>query len=130
MSIILDLESPTKPVCSWRSSVGRGIEIGHEEVGLRDFLCLAHYVLTNVDLTGPDDPRLHFVQCVRTMREADGHNAGGRRLEATMTPIPRIAQVEDEPDCACGHASHQGGSCASCDCANYRVPANRTEVPS
>lgn len=85
MSIELDIDSPTRPWCKTFST--KEISIGSETVGILDFLMLAHYVLTNTDLEGDDDPRHQFLACVRAMREEEGWNPTGKRLESNIPAV-------------------------------------------
>ena len=62
------------------------IILGDYEISMKDFFLAAEYVLANSDLM-PDDPRLQFVKCVQAMRETDGWNPGGKRLESPLPPI-------------------------------------------
>lgn len=90
MSITLDIDSPTKPWCKTNGHHpdGEKVIIGKEEVGLQDFLVLAHYVLTNFDLK-PDDPRKQFVDCIKAMREEEGWNGpNSKALRSDRPPIP------------------------------------------
>lgn len=43
------------------------------EIGFRDFVAMAHYVLTNTDLE-VNDPRLAFVEAVKRMGVSVGFN--------------------------------------------------------
>lgn len=61
-------------------SLSKRVFLGDYDISLGDFLAVAEYVLTNTDLR-PRDPRRRFVRRVRSMREVDGYNPGGRRLE-------------------------------------------------
>ena len=59
------------------------------EIPLTDFLSLAHYVLTNDDLQ-PKDPRLKFINVVKSMKKVKGWNYSqrktARRLQASINP--------------------------------------------
>lgn len=60
------------------------VEIGEYTVDLMDFLTTASYVLTNTDLeTG--DPRLHFIDYIKSMRRVSGYNRGRKRLKGSVT---------------------------------------------
>lgn len=85
MSIKLDIDSQTHPWCKTFSA--KEIAIGDEVVGLRDFLMLAHYVLTNTDLEGDDDPRFQFLECIRAMHKVEGWNPEGKRLESNVPAV-------------------------------------------
>ena len=63
------------------------VSIGNYEISLDDFLIVAEYVLTNTDLV-PNDHRLQFVKCVKSMKEVKGYNKGRKRLESSLLPIP------------------------------------------
>lgn len=67
-------------------SVGAPIMLGDYEISMEDFLIVAEYVLTNTDLV-PDDQRLQFVECVKSMKEVDGYNQGGKRLKPSVLPV-------------------------------------------
>ena len=53
---------------------------GSLELDLEDFLVLARYVMTNTDLSGPDDPRLEFLRQMKLLRRGKGYNPGRKRL--------------------------------------------------
>lgn len=53
--------------------------IGEYELSMEDLFILTHYVLTNGDLQ-KDDPRRQFIDCIRSMREVEGHNAAISRM--------------------------------------------------
>ncbi len=89
MSLKLNIDSPTEPLCSMDQQ--RNVQIGSETVGVKDFCMLVHYVLTNMDLA-PNDPRRQLVDCVRAMREEDGFNVGGKRLESNLRPISPLEE--------------------------------------
>lgn len=89
MSITLDIDSPTKPWC--KTITSKKIVIGKEEVGLEDFIYLAHYVLTNTDLE-PDDPRRQFVKCVQAMHEDEGWN--GKTSVGLRSAVPPLSREE------------------------------------
>lgn len=84
----LELNMGTRPKgLSAQTSFGVGsLYLGDYEISLADFLQLARYVLTNTDLSGPDDPRLRFVAYVREMGPIDGYNPGGTRLTSPGNP--------------------------------------------
>lgn len=93
MSLVLDRD--TKPEglsVSFPPWIGAPILLGDYEISLEDFLILAEYVLTNTDLS-PDDPRLQFVKCIKSMKEVDGYNPGRRHLESSIPPI-RESKIE------------------------------------
>lgn len=74
------------------------VYLGDYEISLIDFLVMATYVLTNTDLR-PDDPRLQFVKCVKSMKEVDGYNPMilyGKRLESDIPPIPSNERQKQE----------------------------------
>ena len=62
------------------SSLSKRVLLGDYDISLGDFLGVVEYVLTNTDLQ-PRDPRRRFVRRVGSMREVDGYNPGGKRLE-------------------------------------------------
>ncbi len=92
MSLSLDLG--TKPegleVKTFGQTIGpdplQMVYIGDYKISMKDFLCAAEYVLTNTDLE-PDDPRLQFLKCVRSMKIVKGYNSGGKRLKPLVWPI-------------------------------------------
>ncbi len=60
---------------------------GHIEISYRDFLAMAHYVLTNTDLE-ENDPRLAFVKAVGKLQVGLGFNGPlGARL---IGPYPEM----------------------------------------
>lgn len=67
--------------------------LGDYEISLEDFLIAAHYVLTNSNLK-KDDPRLQFVECVRSMTIVDGYpesiNGVQRTTQRLSTDIPPV----------------------------------------
>ena len=84
----LTLDQGTKPVGLSVMTLGSDtILLGDYEISLKDFLCVAKYVLTNTDLE-PDDPRLQFVKRVQSMEEVNGYNPGGKRLKSRETAVP------------------------------------------
>ncbi|MEK7624240.1 MAG: hypothetical protein AAB404_00715 [Patescibacteria group bacterium] len=53
------------------------VRFGKYTMSMEDFLCAAHYVLTNTDLEkkdGKNDPRLDFVKKIKKMKIVDGYN--------------------------------------------------------
>lgn len=60
---------------------GQTIYLGDYEISMKDFCEAMLYVLENTDLE-PDDPRLEFVELVKSMRQVEGYNLGARRLES------------------------------------------------
>jgi hypothetical protein len=64
------------------------VHLGQYEIALEDFLATAFYVLTNTDLTGPDDPRLEFVALVQTLQEIPGWQNGRTRLNEILQTTP------------------------------------------
>lgn len=67
-------------------SMGNTVHLGDYEISLEDFLITAKYVLTNTDLD-PNDPRLQFMKCVQSMKEVDGYNLNGKRLESSLPAV-------------------------------------------
>lgn len=67
-------------------SMGNTVHLGDYEISIEDFLVAAEYVLTDTDLE-PNDPRLQFVKCVQSMKQADGYNPGRKRLEASEPAV-------------------------------------------
>lgn len=59
--------------------------VGDYEISMNDFLAATLYVLTNTDIKS-DDPRLIFVNLVKSMQLIDGYNPTGKRL-ATDGPL-------------------------------------------
>ena len=65
------------------------VHIGSYEISIIDFLYAAHYVLTNTALE-PNDPRLQFVKCVKSMEEVDKERLGsGQWLSTDVPPVIR-----------------------------------------
>lgn len=90
MSLILNMG--TKPYGLRVKTFGFGsrlntVYLGDYEISLEDFLVAAEYVLTNTDLE-PNDPRLQFVERVKSMEEVDGYNPGRKRLEVQEPTVP------------------------------------------
>lgn len=88
MSITLELDSKTKPLCY--TTGAQEVVVGREQIGILDFLYLAHYVLTNTDLE-PDDPRRQFVKCVQAMHEDEGWN--GKESVGLRSPVSAIPEL-------------------------------------
>lgn len=82
----LFLNSGTIPehllVETWGSN-GHELEVllGGYVISLADFLVAAEYVLTNTDLE-PGDPRLQFVERIKSMEKVAGYSQGRERLYA------------------------------------------------
>ena len=94
------LERGTKPNGLGVKTVGLGEEevvyLGNYEISMKDFLMAAYYVLTNTNLR-EDDPRRQFVECVRSMQEAEGWNGGElKRLKTDVLPIPIRSDEEEQ----------------------------------
>ena len=94
MSLILAMG--TQPVGLEVKTFGFGlmgdkVYLGDYEISIEDFFFAAEYVLTNTNL-GPNDPRLQFVKCVKSMKEVEGYNPSKKRLEssepAVLLPTP------------------------------------------
>ena len=91
------LERGTKPNGLPVKTFGIGKDVvffGDYEVSIEDFLIAAHYVLTNSNLTGEDDPRLQFIECVRSMKVvdgwpnlSDGKEIKTKRLDTEILPV-------------------------------------------
>jgi len=93
------LERGTEPeglgVKTWGLGEEEVVFLGEYQISLKDFLMAAYYVLTNTNLR-EDDPRRQFVECVRSMQEAEGWNGGElKRLKTDVLPIP-IRDDEEE----------------------------------
>ncbi len=58
------------------------VRIGDYFLPLHDFFVLAHYVMTNTDLEGPEDPRVQFVESVKRMQTIPGYSAMGRDVDS------------------------------------------------
>lgn len=90
------LERGTKPKNLEVKTWGLGSDVvffGDYEISIEDFLIAAHYVLTNTNLS-KNDPRLQFVECVRSMQVTEGFPilSGGeeiktKRLETDVPPV-------------------------------------------
>jgi hypothetical protein len=63
-----------------RADIEADVRIGNNYVSLADFCSMVEYVLTNTDLTGPDDPRVGLVEKVRGMQTTTGYSATGTRF--------------------------------------------------
>lgn len=53
--------------------------LGEYEIGIEDFLEAARYVLTNTDLY-IGDPRIKFVNSVKSLERVEGFNKGHQRF--------------------------------------------------
>lgn len=89
MSLFLDLG--TNPAGLQVKTFGFGpmgstVHLGDYEISLEDFLIAAEYVLVNTDLE-PNDPRLQFVKCVRSMKKVAGYNPSRRRLKSSVPAV-------------------------------------------
>lgn len=60
---------------------GNKVHLGQYEITLEDFLVAALYVLTNTELIGPEDPRMKFMDLVRSIQQVPGFEAGTSRLQ-------------------------------------------------
>lgn len=90
------LERGTKPKNLEVKTWGFGkdvVHFGDYEVSIEDFLIAAHYVLTNTNLT-ENDPRLQFIECVRSMQVVEGwpgldenEEVKTKRLETEIPPV-------------------------------------------
>lgn len=90
------LERGTRPARLGIKTFGLGIDtifLGDYEISLEDFLFAAHYVLTNTDLEGPEDPRLQFLKCIRSMEEVEGYMKGAKRLKTSEPPVPKRKRI-------------------------------------
>ena len=92
----LRLNRGTNPDGLTAKTMGVGDEVvflGDYQISMEDFLILAHYVLTNSNLT-KDDPRLQFVESVRNMEVVEGYTTivGGKELDARRldTNVPPV----------------------------------------
>lgn len=81
------LESDISPfVGGEKSGVDDGVvHMCGFEISLPDFLIAAHYVLTNSNLQA-EDPRLRFVERVRSMRVADGRFTSSDDMASSGSP--------------------------------------------
>lgn len=94
MSLVLD--RGTKPDGLQAKTFGVDDEVvflGDYKITMEDFLVLAHYVLTNSNLT-EDDPRLQFVESVRGMAVVKDYpvTIGGKELDTKRlhTDVPPV----------------------------------------
>lgn len=55
--------------------------VGGCAIPIKDFMQAVGYVLTNKDLD-ENDPRLGFIKDVKSMKQIEGFNKGGKRLVA------------------------------------------------
>jgi hypothetical protein len=92
----LELKKSTPPVEV--ETLGQGldyIKIGDYQIDQDDFFRLVHFIMTNTNLSGPDDPRLHFVQCMRSMDIGEGTpNIAMGALIKTQRLTSNIAPVK------------------------------------
>lgn len=56
--------------------------LGEYEIGIKDFLALTEYVLTNSNLY-LEDPRLDFVEKMKSVKKVEGWGGQGEHLEIT-----------------------------------------------
>lgn len=63
--------------------------LGDYEISIEDFLIAAHYVLTNSNLT-ENDPRLQFVECVRSMQMVKGYPGEEIKTKRLYTEVPPV----------------------------------------
>ena len=95
MSLLLTSGTSPHGLCAKTMGIGaQELYLGDYEISMTDFLELAHYVLTNTNLEGDDDPRLQFVKSVKAMKVVDGHrviiagkNVPTKRLATEVTPV-------------------------------------------
>ena len=75
---------------------GQVVLLGDYEITMEDFLIAVHYVLTNTNLT-EGDPRLQFVECVRSMQVTKGHTVviQGKKFD-TKCLVSSVPPVLDE----------------------------------
>ena len=86
MSLTLDLGTVPKGLrCKTHGlvpiSLSDKVDIGDYELTIEDFCMLVHYVMTNTDLLGPDDPRISLVKMFRKARVVDGYNSSADRYD-------------------------------------------------
>ncbi len=62
------------------------VRLGWYDISMKDFLFVVEHLLTDTDLE-PNDPRLQFVECVKSMKKIQGRYVGGKRLKALVPPI-------------------------------------------
>jgi hypothetical protein len=98
MSLLL--EKGTKPHGLSAKTMGgqtmgaQTLILGEYEISMFDFLCLAHYVITNTNLEGESDPRLQFIESMKAMEAVDGYpeiimgeTISTKRLVTNVDPI-------------------------------------------
>ena len=68
---------------------GERIHIGEYSLTMEDFISMTLYVLTNSNLAEKNDPRLQFVELVRSMKRTRGypHMIDGKELETVRLKI-------------------------------------------
>jgi hypothetical protein len=90
MSLSLDLGTKPKGLEVKTYGIGNleAVYLGDYEISMEDFLIMAEYVLTNSDLK-PNDQRLQFIKCIKSMQEVEGWNENGKRLQPSAPPILR-----------------------------------------
>lgn len=84
----LMLENGTEPHgLSAKTFFADKVFLGQYEISMEDFLELAWYVLTNVNLTGPEDPRLRFLERLYRTGKVEGWGGKGERLDVIRPPL-------------------------------------------
>ncbi|MCK5466074.1 hypothetical protein KAI56_01065 [Candidatus Parcubacteria bacterium] len=58
------------------------INFGDHEIPIKSFLVAVEYVLENSELI-ENDPRLEFIECIKSMEIVDGFDSGRKRLRAS-----------------------------------------------
>ena len=65
--------------------MGDNVYLGDYEISIEDFFFAAEYVLTNTNLY-PNDPRLQFVKCVKSMKKVEGYNSPSQKRLQSSEP--------------------------------------------
>ena len=98
MSLILERGTQPEGLMVKTGLLSEGaVLLGGYRISMEDFLIAAHYVLTNTNLTGDDDHRLQFVECVRSMNVVKGYaTIVGKRKLKTKRLHTKIQPVLDK----------------------------------
>ncbi len=83
MSLSLDIDTVPKGLVvtsHYQGHVTLDADNGHDiHIGMKDFVALVEYVLTNTDLM-ENDPRLELVMFCKELKQIPGFNANAKRL--------------------------------------------------
>jgi hypothetical protein len=110
----LELTDQGKTVCFVKTWNNRNVNIWNKKwdvtLPVGAILEIAAYTIENTDLL-PDDPRIAFVEYVKTMHKAAGFNPGAERLVSVDVPMMSQGEMVSAVEAMKGKYAHKPWYC-------------------